>query len=311
MVKSLGFFFLVIACGGCVFSGPRANLSASAGKVQDNIIFMEPQLVRFEQPGPFQVMSRLDREFNLDLDDEVVVDHFFVQSPDKIPVVLMSHGNFSNKRAHRQQARHLASWGFHVVTVESPNRDQWLENGIRLKKIADMLRSFPKILGRNADSSRILVVGHSFGGSAAVLASGAGAPFVGAVLLDPAVVHPDVIDAMKKSDIPVALLGSDRKIFTARGRWKFGRNIRGELIEVTVPHSTHDDAQGPSVFSQAALGVDPFTSGQNQARFRALLTVAVIGISSSGTLDFPLKVFSKAVDSGQLADLKFKESLNY
>jgi len=309
LFRLLGFFFLVFFCTGCVFSKPRGNPSAFAGKIQDNIIFIEPQLVRFERPGPFQVMSRLDREFNLDLDDEVVVDHFFVNSSDKLPVVLMSHGNFSNKRAHRQQARHLASWGFHVVTVESPNRDQWLENGVRLKKIADMLRSFPKILGQNADSSRMIVVGHSFGGSAAVLASGSGAPFIGAILLDPAVVHPDVIDAMQRSDIPVALLGSDKRVFTARGRWKFGKNISGEMIEVTVPYSTHDDAQGPSVFSQAALGVDPFTSDKKQARFRSLLTVAVIGIASSGTLDFPLRVFSKAADSGLLADLKFKESL--
>lgn len=282
--------------------------SLAASKIIDNVVLIEPELNRFEDAGPFPVTSRLDRELTLDLDSGIVVDHFFAKSVDKLPIIIISHGNFSNKRAHRAQARHLASWGFHVISVESPNRDQWLENGSRLKKLADMLYGFPKMLGSNADRSRIIFVGHSFGGSAAILAAGDGAPVMGAVLLDPAVVHPKVVEAMKKVAIPVALLGSDKRVFLARGRARFLKNISGEMLEVSVPQSTHDDAQGPSVFSQAALGVDPFTSTNKQAVFRSILTVSVIGIASSGTLDFSAKLLSKASENGTLHDFKYRSS---
>jgi len=75
-----------------------------------------------------------------------------------------------------------------------------------------------------------------------------------------------------------------------------------------VPRSTHDDAQGPSVFSQAALGIDPFTSENNQALFRSMFTVAVMGMSSSGTLDFSVKVFEKASKVGVLSEFKYRSS---
>jgi dienelactone hydrolase len=304
----LANFCLVLVLVGCVGSKSAFDRSLAASKIIDNVVLLEPELDRFEDAGPLPVTARLDRELTLDLENGLVVDHFFAKSMDKLPIIIISHGNFSNKRAHRAQARHLASWGFHVVSVESPNRDQWLENGSRLKKLADMLYGFPKMLGTNVDRSRIIFVGHSFGGSAAILATGNGAPVMGVVLLDPAVVHTKVIEAMKKVEIPVALLGSDKRVFLARGRSRFLKNIPGEMLEVSVPQSTHDDAQGPSVFSQAALGIDPFTSTDKQAVFRSMLTVSVIGIASSGTLDFSAKLFSNAAKHGLLDDFKYRSS---
>jgi pimeloyl-ACP methyl ester carboxylesterase len=306
--KLLANICLLIILVGCAGSKSSFDRSLSASKIIDNVVLIEPELRRFESSGPFSVLSRFDREITLDLENSLVMDHFFAGSSDKLPVIIISHGNFSNKRAHRAQARHLASWGFHVVSVESPNRDQWLENGSRLKKLAAMLHGFPKMLGTNVDRSKIIFVGHSFGGSAAILATGEGAPVMGAVLLDPAVVHQKVVDAMKKSDIPVALLGSDKQIFSARGRSRFLKYISGEMLEVSVPKSTHDDAQGPSVFSQVALGFDPFTSEDNQALFRSMLTASVIGIASSGTLDFSAKLLSTAAAQGILKDFKYRSS---
>ena len=311
MKKLLASICLLIILCGCAGSRSAFDHSLSASRIIDNVVLIEPELRRFESTGPFSVMSRFDREITLDLENSLVIDHFFARSSDKLPVIIISHGNFSNKRAHRAQARHLASWGFHVVSVESPNRNQWLENGSRLKKLAEILHGFPKILGTNVDRSRIIFVGHSFGGSAAILATGEGAPVMGAVLLDPAVVHNKVVDAMKKSDIPVALLGSDKRIFSARGRSRFLKYISGEMLEVSVPKSTHDDAQGPSVFSQAALGFDPFTSEDNQTLFRSMLTASVIGIASSGTLDFSAKLLSKAAAHGILEDFKYRAAFRF
>jgi hypothetical protein len=62
------------------------------------------------------------------------------------------------------------------------------------------------------------------------------------------------------------------------------------------------------VFSQAALGFDPFTSEDHQALFRSMLAASVIGIASSGTLDFPAKLLSKAAAHGILKDFKYRGS---
>ena len=305
----VNILFISTWLSGCAFTGAHQSVILNAEPIQANILLMEPELSRFEARGPFEVSERLDREVTLNLDQTVAVDHFSARTEDKLPIVVISHGNYSSKKAHRSQARDLASWGFHVVAFEVPNRDQWLENGVRLRQFTDLLHRMPAILGEGADGGRIIIVGHSFGGSAAVLAMAGGAPVIGAVLLDPAVVHSSVVAAMKGIDLPVVLLGADRKVFSARGRAKFSATLAGEMLEVSVPKATHDDAQGPSMFSRSALGFDPFTSGRRQAVFRSMLTVAVLGLSSSGTLDFPARIFSREEKEGRLKSVAYQQKL--
>ena len=252
------------------------------------------------------MLERLNRELSLNLDEVVLLDHFAPITTDKAPVVVISHGNFSAKSAHREQAIRLASWGFHVLSFEVPNRDQWLGNGRRLARILGLIHRSPDLLGERVDGEKLIIVGHSFGGSASVLAIAAGAPVVGAVLLDPAVVHRRVVSAMQDVNVPVVLLGSDQKLFLARGRSKFFKNISGEMLEVTVTGAVHDDAQGPSMFSRSSLGVDPFTSRDNQKYFRSMLTVAVIGLSSSGTLDFPSRLYKREQEEGRLKGVAYR-----
>jgi dienelactone hydrolase len=307
MGRLINYFFVTTWLAGCAVTAGRQSEVLSADPVQASILLMEPELNRFETKGPFSVRERLDREVNLDLDQTVAVDHFAARSSDKLPIIVISHGNYSGKKAHRAQARDLASWGFHVVAFEVPNRDQWLENGARLRRFTELLHRMPELLGDNADGGRIIIVGHSFGGSAAVLAMASGAPVMGAVLLDPAVVHSSVVTAMKDVDLPVVLLGADRKVFAARGRSRFSATLAGEMLEVSVPRATHDDAQGPSMFSRSALGFDPFTSGRRQAVFKSMLTAAVLGISSSGTLDFPARIFLREEKDGKVKSVAYRE----
>ncbi len=283
---------------------------ATAETVRSKIILLAPELSRFEELGPFEIEEQVEREVTLSLSRTIVVDHFFAVTEDRLPIVVISHGNFSGKSAHRDQARRLASWGFHVVTLEVPNRDHWLENGKVLRQFTELLRSVPFMLGKNSDSSRIVMVGHSFGGSAATLAMGAGAPVIGAVMLDPAVVHASVVTAMQKTDLPMVLLGSDPKIFSARGRNKFSKNLRGELLEVSVPSSTHDDAQGPSMFSRSVLGFDPYTSNNRQKFFGSLLAVSVIGLTTSGTLDFARQIFFRESQRGTIKGVAYRVTPN-
>ncbi len=298
---------LIMIVTSCASLSDVRQKSRRVEPVHSKILLMDPTLDQFIGLGPFEVVQRLDREVAIDLDNTIVIDHFGAKATDKLPIVVISHGNFSSRKAHRSQARHLASWGFHVVTCEFPNRDEWLENGRRLQKFSELIYRVPEILEKNADRNKLIVVGHSFGGSAALLAINNGAPVIGAILLDPAVVHKNVISSMKDIDLPVVLLGADRSIFTTRGRSRFWKGLSGEMIEVSVPFATHDDAQSPSMFSKSALGFDPFTSGERQKIFKAMLAASAIGISASGTLDFPNSVLSRYGVKGDLKEFKYRE----
>ncbi len=300
------FIFFADIVSSCVYPITQRQSAGDIEPVHQNILLLDPAIDRFAEKGPFAVLERLNKELSLNLDEVVVLDHFAPITTDKAPVVVISHGNFSAKAAHRDQAIRLASWGFHVLSFEVPNRDQWLGNGRRLARILGLIHRSPELLGEKVDGEKLIVVGHSFGGSASVLAIAEGAPVVGAVLLDPAVVHSRVVSAMQGVNVPVVLLGSDQKLFLARGRSKFFKNISGEMLEVTVTGAVHDDAQGPSMFSRSSLGVDPFTSRDNQKYFRSMLTVAVIGLSSSGTLDFPSRLYKREQESGRLKGVAYR-----
>ena len=58
---------------------------------------------------------------------------------------------------------------------------------------------------------QILLVGHSFGGSASIIAAAKGARVRGLILLDPAVVHNKVVRQMRRVKVPVILIGADKK----------------------------------------------------------------------------------------------------
>lgn len=298
----IGFFI-----AGCSTVNQNRPASQRVGPIHQKILMMAPDLEKFSMKGPFDVTEKTDREISVDLETTVVIDHFGAVAQDRMPIILISHGNYSGRKAHRIQARHLASWGFHVVVCEFPNRDEWLENGRRLFQLASLVYRFPGLLGVGADKDRLLMVGHSFGGSAALMALSEGAPAVGAVLLDPAVVHKSVIRAMREVDLPIALLGADPTVFNTRGRSRFWKAISGELIEASISKATHDDAQGPSMFSSSALGVDPFTSENRQMIFRSMLVAASIGITMSGSLDFPRTLFIRELSEGFLKDVKYRD----
>lgn len=311
MLKVCPTFFLMIMA----LTTACTSLQKFAGKVtvaqtmHSKIIALEPELKRFGAKGPFEVKEKLGRELSIDAKNTLVVDHFYAESSDKVPVIFVTHGNYSSRSAHNIQARHLASWGFHVVASDFPNRNEWLENAKRLKNLTELIYKMPTILGSNADSGRMLLVGHSFGGSASIVAASQGAPVMGIVLLDPAIVHRRVISDMRSIDLPVVILGADKTVFTSRGRERFWKYVGGEIAEISVPKATHDDAQGPSMFARSALGIDPFTSKDHQKIFRSVLAVSVLGVATSGTLDFPLTIFNREEDEGVLQDVRFRRKL--
>lgn len=263
-------------------------------------------LERFNAEGPFGWTEKQDLKLTTSVEEQREVDVYLTSGRGKAPIVLISHGNFSGKRAHAEQARRLASWGFHVVVLELPNREQWLENGKRIFDLVQFMNRWPKFLGDNADPRNIILVGHSFGGSAATLAIGQGAPVTGAILLDPAVVHPSVKKAMTNAAVPAVLFGSDPKLFIARGRKNFVKNWGSEFMEFTIKGSTHDDAQGPSMFSHYTLGVDPFTDDKQRSLFTASLISAAVSLATSGNFAQLRRDVNISLDQGAIDRVTYR-----
>lgn len=264
---------------------------------------MSGGLGRFEVDGPFEVSERKDVMMSISAYERREVDVYQTRALGRSPVVVITHGNYSGKSAHADQARRLASWGFHVVVLELPNRDQWIENGRRIFELTHFLRAWPRFLGDGADSKRIILVGHSFGGSAVTLAAAQGAPVVGVILLDPAVVHTSVEFAMTRISQSAVLLGADTRIFNARNRNSFRKRWGGEFVEIAVVNATHDDAQGPSMFSKFALGVDPFTDNSQRRTFVSAIVSASISLANAGNLEHFSRDVGQSLKQGKIGVL--------
>jgi dienelactone hydrolase len=291
--------FLPVAC----VSVPSQKKSLTADDIHLRLQVLKPGVDRFKNDGPFEVEEYQDTKLNVSATEVREVDVYKTKARGRAPVVIMSHGNFSGKRAHADQARRLASWGFHVIVAELPNRNQWLDNGRRILDLSLFIRGWPRFLGENADSTRIILIGHSFGGSAVTLAASERAPIVGVILLDPAIVHPTVTAAMTRINVPAILLGADPKVFQARGRQTYRKKWNGPFLEVTIAGSTHDDAQGPSMFSTYSLGIDPFTDNTQRETFKASLVSAAVSLASAGNLEMVTKDFSVASLDGDLSQI--------
>jgi dienelactone hydrolase len=278
ILLKISFFF------GCATNQKRFE-KLPVNEVHERSRISSPGLLRFSTEGPFSYSRNPDLGIPLSISETLHVDFYTTLAEGKAPLIILSHGNYSGKAAHEYQARMLASWGFNVVVTELPNRAEWLSNGQRLSRLSKFLWSWPQYLGKNVDREKIILAGHSFGGSAAILALNQGAPVIGLILLDPAIVHESVKSAMKASTVPAMLLGADRKYFVSRGRSIFKKNWSKSFGELSVREATHDDAQGPSMFSRFTLGVDPFTSREKQNIFVAAMVSSAISLSTSGNLE--------------------------
>lgn len=282
------------------------NESRAVTDIHLRLAVMPGGLERFSNNGPFMWTEKEDLRLTTSVEEQREVDVYLTKGNGKAPIVIISHGNFSGKRAHAAQARRLASWGFHVVVLELPNREQWLENGRRIYDLVQFMNRWPKFLGENVDANNIILIGHSFGGSAATLAVGQGAPVTGVILLDPAVVHPSVKKSMTTANVPAVLFGSDPKVFTARGRSNFVKNWGAEFMEYTIKGATHDDAQGPSMFSHYALGVDPFTDDKQRALFTASIVSAAISLATSGNFSQLRRDVNISLDYGNIDRVTYR-----
>jgi pimeloyl-ACP methyl ester carboxylesterase len=287
-------------------------VSASAVKARDFVELQGYLLSRhadvdlFRARGPFGVAIHEDRELRVAASERIKTDVFLSSAATKAPLVVFLHGDDSSKRAHANQAAHLASWGMHSLTVQLPRNGPWDSNGRALARLVTLIHHFPETIDKRIDVSRIILVGHSFGAFAVAVALAEGAPAAGAVLLDPAGGAKDLPEILRRIRKPVMVLGADDELATPRNRDYFHEFIRSDVAEVSIRDAVHEDAQYPSEVALQNAGNDPDTTEALQVTFVSALTAAAISLSATGALDYAWASYQHALQDGELFNAKRK-----
>lgn len=294
----IGRLAIAVSLAACL-AGCRTSRSASSSayevapvsfrELAETVSKDEPDIDLFKAKGPFAYTVKRNQVIKIRTGKRrvtIVYDLAVPANEAKAPLVILSHGNMSRKEAHRYQIEHLASYGMYAMAVQLPNRDKWMDNGVALGKLVKGLGARPAAVHASIDPEAIILGGHSFGGSAVALAAARGAPVKGLILLDPALFKPSLEDDLAKIDAPVMVLGADRKIFKARKRRSFFQGVSGEAAEISIKGATHDDAQFPSMFAVAGVGIDPFTTKSRQELFAAAIAASAFSLATTGSVEY-------------------------
>jgi dienelactone hydrolase len=282
---------------------PTAITSTSFTELKTTLSGKIPALKTYWEIGPFSYVVKNDFKVRISEKEIINSDLYLSDHKDPGPLVIIQHGNLSNKKFHENQARHLASWGIHVLVLEQPNRNRWIKNGIVISQLVKLLEVWPQLLGRKFDVTQIIGVGHSFGGSAMAIAAGKGAPFKGVILLDPAIFNKTVPKYIEKIKLPVILLGADKEVFVSRQRELFFQLKNKNIAEISVTDATHNDAQFPDQFSlRNALGIGHTTSEARQQVFTAAIVASVFSFVLQDGYDYAWSIFKRNLQSGLFKD---------
>lgn len=265
----------------------------------------------FKSNGPYKVKSVKNYLISVSPTLGIASDLYLPSHKQKTPLVIFSHGNKFYKEVHSIQAKHLASWGFAALTLQMPNRNQWIKNGKRIAELTKVIHKVPSIISANVAPESIILVGHSFGGSAITVAAGNEAPVAGLILLDPAVVSNSVIPNMRKVQVPTLLLGADPKVFRSRRRKLFFQKIPSTMAEISVKGSTHNDAQIPSI-EKILYGFNLVTTPKKQLTFLKYITLGAFSILEKNPLNLAWAAILRDKERGVLnfARKKSKNSFN-
>jgi pimeloyl-ACP methyl ester carboxylesterase len=273
---------LVMILNGCA-SLPQEKVNAVLSD-HSNLHKQAPSFQEFMKLGPFTYSAIESYFIRIAPNNTLNTDVFLTGTSSAAPLVIIQHGNKASKDVHRLQAEHLASWGFHVLTVEQPNEHQWIQNGHRIAELVQFLKSWPQVFPRAFNENQIILAGHSFGGSAVAI-GGSLSPVMGVIFLDPALYSGEVSVYLRKLRKPIMLLAADRRLFYSRKRHQFFELTRGHATQIAVRNATHEDAQYPSL-TESTYFFDPFTNDRNQTYFMAALTASAFSLAKQKNFNF-------------------------
>jgi dienelactone hydrolase len=298
--------FLLIALmaysPGCARRFPATEVTpikaANPAELQRYLLSRKPDVAQFRFRGPFAMVERRDLEIPLDSGLTVKADLYLCAAAGKAPLVIVLHGHNNSKEDHAFQAMHLASWGMHGLALDLPKDGPWIANGKTLAKLVDAIHRTPQLVDGRLDADKIILVGHSFGATAAATALGEGAPARGGVLLDPTAIGRGLSQLLGRITVPVMVIGADEDIWPARNRGQFYRFIPRAVGEISIRDTVHKDAQYPNQHTLRTFEDDPDETEEAQIAFVSALTASAFGLAATGNIDYAWNSFENAFKNG-------------
>jgi len=302
VLLALASLTLLASCARLPDTGVTTLKPEPLVKLQVHLLDRKPDLDQFRLRGPYEVTVQDDREVRLSADERIEADFYLSAVPGKAPLVIIVHGQDNSKDDHGYQALHLASWGMHSLSVQLPNNGPWVRNGETLARIVHLLHRQPDVINSRIDPDKIILAGHSFGGTAVAIALAQGAPAVGGILLDPAGIGKALPTYLKRIRAPVMVIASDWNVSEARNRGDFYEYVPSDIAEVSITGAHHEDAQFPLEPSVQGFGTESAATEEMQITFVSALTSAAFSLASTGKLDYVWTSFGDAIRSGKLYD---------
>ena len=295
---------------GCTRQAPVVGVTsiktANTAELQKYLLAHKPDVDLFRLRGPFRVTGKNDLEIKLASGASVSADLFLCAAAEKAPLLILLHGHGNTKDDHVFQALHVASWGMHALTLQLPNNGPWIGNGRTLARVVEAIRRRPELVDHRVDVEKIILVGHSFGGTAVAVALGEGAPVSGGILLDAAGIGRQLPALLKKVHVPVMLIGADEEIWPTRNREYFYRFIPGGVAEVSIKDAVHEDAQYPTEHPLRKPADGPIATEESQITFVSALTAAAFSLSATGTFEYAWDSFGDVFRNGRFFNARRK-----
>jgi len=300
----------LVLCTGCTRQPPKVEITplkaANPAVLKERLLADPPDVAVFRLRGPFTIIARKDLEIRVSPALAVGVDLYLCAKADKAPLVILVHGHDNSKEDHAFQAMHLASWGMHAMAIEMPNQGPWITHGRDLARLIQILRATPQAVDRRIDADNIVLVGHSFGGTAVAAALAEGAPAIGGILLDPAGIGRQLPALLRKIKAPVMLIGADEDIWPARNRGYFYRFIPAGIGEVSIRDAVHEDAQYPTERTRHAFEDGPLYTEEAQIAFVSALTASAFSLVATGGIDYAWTSFGGVIKDGRFFNARRK-----
>ncbi len=306
ILLAIAILVLLSGCARLPRTGVTSIKAANTNDLRGQLLNRKADVDEFRLRGPFAVETKINHTVVLSPSEQIDADLYLSSPAEKVPLVIILHGLDNSKADHAYQAWHLASWGMHSLALQLPNNGPWVANGRTVARLVEALYRTPGLVDKRIDLKRIILVGHSYGGTAMVVAMAEGVPALGGILLDPAGIGRELPNFLRRVNKPMMVLGADEQRTQTRDRDFFYTFIGHGVAEVSIRDAGHDDAQYPAELpSQSFFSAAPDTE-ELKITFVSALTSAAYSLAATGKFDYAWASFGDAIKNGRIFNARKK-----